>query len=273
MFVFSPHSLKVINHYRHASIQMGDKAFYTVKEADLQMAANTVGQNPAPLPHEDDHAPKQTTSSTETKTPTEEENTSSHDDVKQSESTDEDPDGGDHGAPKTKGSTQGSKHDSGPSSARFPVKRRRKRAKRKRKAMPHMQVNVGDRVCVEVVSTCTTVNVVWQNSSETTGIPSINLTPVFHLDEHEFFPGDYASDKRGKKAMAFSILDALIAKDRHDRPSKVRTMTMRIFYFHLIIYKLSYMLLINYPYTYCVSMSMFYLVRLSLQVIQHSCTV
>jgi len=188
---------------------MGDKAFYIVKESDLQLVASTLGHNPVPPPQGDDHTQKQT-SSTESKTTSEAEtNATAQDDDKQkgtthddsgpmgalTDSTDDDPDGGDHGAPKTKGSSQGPKHDTGPSGAR--AKRRRKRAKRKRKPMPHMQVNVGDRVCVEVASTHTTVNVVWQDRTETKGIPSTHLTPVFHLDEHEFFPGDFASDKRG----------------------------------------------------------------------------
>lgn len=200
----------MINHNRHASIQMGDKAFYTVKESDLHLAAQSLGHNSAPQPHGDDHAPKHT-QQVDNKTQGDGESTSLHDDSKQkgtnqddsgptgtlSDSTDEDLDVGDHGAPKSKGPSQGSKHDSGSSTARNPVKRRRKRAKRKRKAMPHMQVNVGDRVCVEVVSTNTTVDVVWQDKRKTSGIPSTHLTPVFHLDEHEFFPGDYVNDKRG----------------------------------------------------------------------------
>lgn len=212
IYVFCLHSLKVINHYRHASIQMGDKAFYIVKESDLQLVANTVGKNSITQSQDDDHGSKQTQSSTETKTTSEEgESKTPLGDSQQkgitnddsgptgalTDSTDEDPEGGDHGAPKTKGTSQGSKHDTGPSGAR--AKRRRKRAKRKRKAMPHMEVNVGDRVCVEVASTCTKINVVWQNRTETVGIPSTHLTPVFHLDEHEFFPGDFASDKRGKR--------------------------------------------------------------------------
>ncbi|KAK3738720.1 hypothetical protein QZH41_018085, partial [Actinostola sp. cb2023] len=214
--------IKVINHYRHASIQMGDKAFYTVKQTDLKMAANCLGNNPStltPLPNCDDHAQNQTpTQGQHCLSPSSDGNTKTnlHDEPKHndkkgamqddcgptgtlSDSTDEDPDGGAHGAHRSKGSTtQGTKHDSssGPSSARVPVKRRRKRAKRKRKATPHMQVNVGDRVCVEITSTCTTVNVIWQDRTRTTGVLSTHLTPVMHLDEHEFFPGDYVCDKR-----------------------------------------------------------------------------
>lgn len=111
---------------------------------------------------------------------------------------DEDSDGGETVTPKPKGA--GSlKHDSGLShTLRYPTKRRKKRLRRKRKTAPPLKVNVGDKVCVEVTHTCTTVDVVWQDGSTQDKILSTDLIPVFHLDELEFFPGDYVSDKRGK---------------------------------------------------------------------------
>ena len=111
---------------------------------------------------------------------------------------DEDSDGGETVTPKTKGA--GSfKHDSGLShTVRFPTKRRKKRLRRKRKAAPPLKVSAGDKVCVEVTNTCTTVDVIWQDGSTQDKILSTDLIPVFHLDELEFFPGDYVSDKRGE---------------------------------------------------------------------------
>ena len=111
---------------------------------------------------------------------------------------DEDSDGGETVTPKTKG-TGSVKHDSGlPHAVRYPTKRRKKRLRRKRKAAPPLKVNVGDKVCVEVTHTCTTVDVIWQDGSTQDKILSTDLIPVFHLDELEFFPGDYVSDKRGE---------------------------------------------------------------------------
>lgn len=111
---------------------------------------------------------------------------------------DEDSDGGETVTPKAKAS--GSfKHESGSSHAvRYPTKRRKKRLRRKRKAAPSLKVNIGDRVCVEVTNTCTTVDVIWQDGSKQDKILSTDVTPVFHLDELEFFPGDFISDKRGE---------------------------------------------------------------------------
>jgi ubiquitin-conjugating enzyme E2 O len=210
----------VVNHYRHASIQIGDKAFYQVKAKDLEMAANNLEGNPsslAPLPISEDHAQQQDPGQTEncmsplSDTVTEEGGGSTWQEeqkktqpqgvVSDSTDPDDDADGGEHTGHKSKGGhgAQGPKHDSsaGPPSVRFPVKRRRKRAKRKRKTIPYMDVKVGDRVCVEIISTCTTVDVIWQDRTKDTAVLSTDLVPVFHLDEHEFFPGDYVNDKRG----------------------------------------------------------------------------
>ena len=114
---------------------------------------------------------------------------------------DEDSDGVEVVIPKVKGAnvTSALKHDSGSSHpVRYPTKRRKKRLRRKRKAAPPLKVNVGDKVCVEVAHTCTTVDVIWQDGSSQEKILSTYLIPVFHLDELEFFPGDYVSDKRGQ---------------------------------------------------------------------------
>ena len=114
---------------------------------------------------------------------------------------DEDSDGTEVVIPKVKGANVASalKHDLGSSHpVRYPTKRRKKRLRRKRKAAPPLKVNVGDKVCVEVAHTCTTVDVIWQDGSSQDKILSTDLIPVFHLDELEFFPGDYVSDKRGQ---------------------------------------------------------------------------
>lgn len=114
---------------------------------------------------------------------------------------DEDSDGTEVVIPKVKGASVAAvlKHDS-PSShgVRYPTKRRKKRLRRKRKAAPPLKVNVGDKVCVEVTHTCTTVDVIWQDGTQQNRILSTDLIPVLHLDELEFFPGDYVSDKRGR---------------------------------------------------------------------------
>ena len=40
------------------------------------------------------------------------------------------------------------------------------------------------------------VEVVWQDGTVEKGIPSRELYPIHHLDEHEFFPGDFVTEAR-----------------------------------------------------------------------------
>ena len=59
-----------------------------------------------------------------------------------------------------------------------------------------IKTTAGNRLPVEIVATNTRVNVVWQSSSEEEDVPSICLYPVHHIDNHDFFPGDYVIDSK-----------------------------------------------------------------------------
>ena len=52
-------------------------------------------------------------------------------------------------------------------------------------------VKPGDKVVVETISTHSEATVVWQDGQIEPGIPSRELFPILHLDEQEFFSGDY----------------------------------------------------------------------------------
>lgn len=54
------------------------------------------------------------------------------------------------------------------------------------------------RVAVEVVTTMTSADVMWQDGSVECSIRSNDLFPVHHLDNNEFCPGDFVVDKRGR---------------------------------------------------------------------------
>ena len=274
--IFSPR-LNVVGHFKHGSIQLGDKAFYTVKDGDISdsvegqnsNSCNSRSQeqssatNPAEADKESDGrrddsernscgdtaadqvavcdsdavdgtGDKATISQTDTgkvdskteagkkrgTTAPETEDSSrmhcqegrntdaaveeEHDHVGVSDSgdADDDSDGGNAVAPKSKGAGSGAHRPDAPSAPpmRYPMKRRKKRSRRRRKTAPQLKVKAGDKVCVEVVSTHTTVDVTWQDSSKQKALLSTDLLPVFHLDELEFFPGDYVTDKRGEEA-------------------------------------------------------------------------
>ena len=52
-------------------------------------------------------------------------------------------------------------------------------------------VQPGDKLVVETIATHSEATVVWQDGAIEPGIPSRELFPILHLDEQEFFSGDY----------------------------------------------------------------------------------
>ncbi len=49
--------------------------------------------------------------------------------------------------------------------------------------------------CVEIISTSTRVDVIWQDGCVEAGVPTIQLVPVKHMGAHDFFPEEYVLDK------------------------------------------------------------------------------
>ena len=59
---------------------------------------------------------------------------------------------------------------------------------------------------MEVVTTMTSADVMWQDGTVETNIRSNELIPVHHLDNNEFCPGDFVVDKGGKKKKKHALL-------------------------------------------------------------------
>lgn len=49
--------------------------------------------------------------------------------------------------------------------------------------------------CVEIISTCTTVEVTWQDGTVESNVRTIDLVPVKHMGAHDFFPEEYVVEK------------------------------------------------------------------------------
>ncbi|XP_037523083.1 (E3-independent) E2 ubiquitin-conjugating enzyme isoform X2 [Rhipicephalus sanguineus] len=79
----------------------------------------------------------------------------------------------------------------GPSLATKLLKKRKLRRTRKRQPVEQPSMKPGDVLVTETLATYTTAQVVWQDGSVESGIPSADLYPIHHLDGHEFFPGDF----------------------------------------------------------------------------------
>ncbi|KAK9500379.1 hypothetical protein O3M35_001657 [Rhynocoris fuscipes] len=70
-----------------------------------------------------------------------------------------------------------------------------------KKVTPPVKLVPGSKLIVETVSTMSTADVVWQDGSVEKGIPSTELYPIHHLDDQEFFPGDFVIENREEGCM------------------------------------------------------------------------
>lgn len=73
---------------------------------------------------------------------------------------------------------------------------KKKKLRRARKKPPPLVLKPGSKVVVETLSTASSADVVWQDGSVEKDIPSTQLYPIHHLDDQEFFPGDFVIENR-----------------------------------------------------------------------------
>ncbi|OWF39374.1 Ubiquitin-conjugating enzyme E2 O [Mizuhopecten yessoensis] len=82
----------------------------------------------------------------------------------------------------------------------------------------------GSKVAVEVCYTFSMANIMWQNGEEETGTPSPDLYPIHHLDELEFFPGDFVVDSKDNNNGKCSNYGVVTSCDHLARTCMVRWM-------------------------------------------------
>ncbi|XP_076459495.1 (E3-independent) E2 ubiquitin-conjugating enzyme UBE2O-like [Babylonia areolata] len=75
----------------------------------------------------------------------------------------------------------------------IPIKTLRKTSRQARRTRPVAEIIVkpGSRVATEVCYTYSLATVIWQDGRVEKNIPSVELYPMHHLDELEYFPGTY----------------------------------------------------------------------------------
>ncbi|XP_053658667.1 (E3-independent) E2 ubiquitin-conjugating enzyme UBE2O [Anopheles marshallii] len=82
----------------------------------------------------------------------------------------------------------------------------------------------GDEVVTEALVVYSTATVVWQDGTIETNIPSTELRPIHHLDDHEFFPGDFvlAGNTDPAKNPSFRDYGVIQDVDHHGRTARVK---------------------------------------------------
>ncbi|KAH8280961.1 hypothetical protein KR054_005884 [Drosophila jambulina] len=79
----------------------------------------------------------------------------------------------------------------------------------------------GDEIVVETLVVYSTVTVVWQDGVVEVGIHSTELYPIHHLDNHEFFPGDFVS-KANESSTGATDYGVIQCVDHDERIAKVK---------------------------------------------------
>ncbi|XP_012526593.1 (E3-independent) E2 ubiquitin-conjugating enzyme isoform X1 [Monomorium pharaonis] len=95
---------------------------------------------------------------------------------------------------------------------------KKKKLRKAKKKVPPVPLVPGTKVVVETLSTNTKANVVWQDGSVEFGIPSTQLYPIHHLDDKEFFPGDFVVDQKEESRM-YGVVQSV---DHQGRTAKIK---------------------------------------------------
>lgn len=100
------------------------------------------------------------------------------------------------------------------------VRNKRKKLKAsKPKFYPKVDVSPGQKVAVQVIATELTTEVTWQDGTVEENIPSTELYPIHHVNDHEFFPGDFVVEN--KEDFSFAVYGVVQQVCRAERTATV----------------------------------------------------
>ncbi|XP_072259967.1 (E3-independent) E2 ubiquitin-conjugating enzyme [Pyxicephalus adspersus] len=106
------------------------------------------------------------------------------------------------------------------------IRNLKRKHKKKKKSKVYREFKPGDRVAVEVISTLTTADVMWQDGTIETNMRSNELLPIQHLDNNEFCPGDFVVDKRAHALQDASVYGVVQSGDHTGRTCVVKWIKM-----------------------------------------------
>lgn len=88
-------------------------------------------------------------------------------------------------------------------------------------------VKPGDEVVTEVLLVFSTATVVWQDGTIQDNIPTTDLFPIHHLDDHEFFPGDFVL-KNNEKSLSYTEYGSIQKVDHRARIALVKWFKLNV---------------------------------------------
>ncbi|KAJ6622674.1 (E3-independent) E2 ubiquitin-conjugating enzyme [Pseudolycoriella hygida] len=138
--------------------------------------------------------------------------------------TDQDEDDDDSYSDITTASSRGSTPTPRSSPKRSPLlsKKDKKLKKRSSNTSKSNPPNVGDEVVTEAILVYSEATVVWQDGTIESGISSRHLYPIHHLDEHEFFPGDFVLSGSECNDLAYRNYGVIQRVDHNGRTAMVK---------------------------------------------------
>ena len=217
--------VKMLNVFEPCTLQIGDRNFYTLSENDIMMLKPDWKKL---LKDQLLQSSKKKTSTPKLAVPEEiedEDNSTDFEDI------DDDSDGASissHDSTQNiEDKTEKRKKKSNQGLMTKVLKKKKLKKSKKNSGVTSVQsFNVGDKVVTETLSTRSEVEVVWQDGTVEAGVPSSELFPVQHLDDHEFFPGDFVTEaKEGFQPHSYGVVQEVDHSARCCRIKWFRTYT------------------------------------------------
>ena len=212
--------VRMLNVFEPCTLQIGDRNFYTMQDDDLvMMKPEWKKLQKEQLYKDKGKKEEKRVAKMELGSPEEagmdEENSSDFEDVEEdgvsdtgSVSSAENIENG------RQGGSAGSKKKGKSQALVTKVLKKKKLKKTKKNVVAGLVVvKPGDRVVTETLATRSEVEVVWQDGTVEKDVPSKELYPIHHLDDHEFFPGDFVTEaKDGFHPHSYGVVQEVKSK-------------------------------------------------------------
>jgi len=200
--------VKMLNVFEPCTLQIGDRNFYTMKENDIVMMKSEWKklQKEQLMKGKKEKPAKKVVKLAEVEHLDDEDNSSEFEDC-EADSDCASVSSHDSSSQNIEGKVGKKKVKNQPGLMTKVLKKKKLKKTKKSGPMTMLMVKPGDKVVTETLSTRSEVDVVWQDGSVEKAIPSAELYPIHHLDDHEFFPGDFVTEaKEGFQPHSYGVV-------------------------------------------------------------------